>query len=77
MKIIPKTYYYSNCLFEAIRFKLRHWKRVKIGFIYTHDNPHFFCLDKKNPMIGYEFHSDKALPFPKFLWWKGYLKVFW
>lgn len=49
-EIISKDYY-SNCLIEAVKAKLKDWSHIKIIYVSPFDNevfcPHFFWSDGK------------------------------
>ena len=48
--------FYSNCLFEAIKAKLKNWQNTEIKHIRSKDNLiHFIWIDKKN-----EYRCDFA-----------------
>lgn len=67
--------YYSNCLIEAIRAKLKNPKKVKIKYIPAHLNevfcPHIMWHDGK---YTYDFYAKGYLkPFQR-LWHKGHIR---
>lgn len=57
-KIISKDYY-SNCLIEAIKAKLKDWKHIKITYVSPFDNevfyPHILWSDRK---YDYDFGNE-------------------
>ena len=67
--------YYSNCLVEAIKYKLKDWKNVKIIYIPASYNevycPHFMWSDGKN---DYDFEASRYLKWYERLWFKGEVK---
>ena len=78
--MISKDYYWSNCLLESIKLKLRNWNDIKIRCVSVTTNfkkyhvlcPHFYAesISKK---IRYDFHTNKKLKFPQWLFWKGHI----
>ena len=67
--------YYSNCLVEAIKYKLKDWKNVRITYIPASYNevycPHFMWSDGKN---DYDFGVDRKLKWYEKLWFKGEIR---
>lgn len=70
-----KEYFYSNCLIQAVRAKLKNPKQVKITYISPFDNevfcPHFLWTDGKN---DYDFGIEYHLPWYKVLFFKGHIR---
>jgi hypothetical protein len=59
----------SNCLWEAIKAKIRNPK-----FIIAVRTPHFYWEDGEN---CYDFYaSEQNLPLWKTLWFEGYIRKF-
>ena len=56
--------FYSNCLFEAIKAKIKEWKNIKIFFIPTRFNDeslfHFMWLNTSSNEL-YDFKADKPI----------------
>ena len=74
-----KTTRFSNCLFEAVRAKIRYGKRVKIIHIKPKDNDanchHWMWHDPKENTVC-DWYQEYALKH----WWdwvlhKGYIRV--
>lgn len=57
-KIISKDYY-SNCLIEALKAKIKNWKKVKLTFVSPFDNevfcPHVMWTDGE---YDYDFGNE-------------------
>lgn len=73
-----KNIYWSNCLIEAIRAKVKNSKEIKIIHLPARDNEiycvHFMWHDLRDNMI-YDFHSINDHDY----WWnfilfKGYIR---
>ena len=56
--------FYSNCLFEAIKAKIKDWKNIKILFIPTRFNDerlfNFMWLNTSSNEL-YDFKADKPI----------------
>ena len=67
--------YYSNCLIEAIKAKIRHPIKVKIKYIPAHMNevfcPHIMWHDGE---YTYDFYVKGYLKPIQRLWHKGYIR---
>lgn len=67
-------YYYSNCLFEFIKFKLKN-KKIKMLYVPSFLNEvrcfHIMWSDGENE---YDFNYNGYLPFYKWIWHKGYIR---
>lgn len=64
-KIVSKDYY-SNCLIEAIKAKLKDWKHIKITYVSPFDNevfcPHILWSDGRYDYdFGNEGKGDQGL----------------
>ena len=68
--------FYSNCLIEAIKFKIQNWKNIKIckipPYLTRKRTPHFYCKDIKSAHI-YSFLSTKKKNALCTLFFKGQL----
>ena len=68
-------FYYSNCLFEAIKYKLKHPIKYKIKYIPPKETncwkPHWMWYDDS---FIYDFYTDKYMGSKTILWWKGYIR---
>jgi len=66
--------YYSNCLIEAIKVKMKYPATINIhAIIGKRDGKcrfHFYWTDKDTG-DKYHFHTDSEVPFYKWIWWKG------
>lgn len=64
--------FYSNCLFEAVKHKLKDWENVKITYIPAKYNvmycPHFLWSDGK---YDYDFGVERNLKWYEVIWFKG------
>lgn len=73
-----KETYWSNCLIEALRAKIKYGKHVRLIFIKPWVNeifcPHFMWHDLRDGNI-YDFHCPKMLD-SKWgeVWFKGYIR---
>ena len=71
--IISKDFY-SNCLFEALKAKLKNPK-VKITYVSPFANevfcPHFLWSDGKS---DYDFGIERHLKLHERLWFKGHIR---
>ena len=70
--------YWSNCLLEAIKAKLKDWKNIDIIYISAKKNdvncPHWMWLNKKTGEVE-DFHCDSYLEhWWNFFWWKGWIR---
>lgn len=76
MKTFPVKIYYSNCLIEVLKLKLRFGNRVKIEKVRGHF--HFYCRSTKSDL---RIHFSALLPKGKTIFWylchKGYMRVSW
>ena len=68
--------FYSNCLLEAIKAKLRDWKNVKLTYIPPRYNevfcPHFLWSDG---IYDYDFgYVEKQLKWYQIFWFKGRIR---
>lgn len=71
--------YWSNCLLEAIKAKLKDWKNIKIIHIPAKKNdvncPHWMWLNRKTMEVQ-DFHCDIYLEhWWNFFWWKGWIRT--
>lgn len=68
--------YYSNCLIEAIKHKLKQWKCVKITYISVKYNivstPHFMWSDGLN---DYDFGTGRYLKWHQRFWFNGNIRT--
>lgn len=75
VKTMAEKYFYSNCLFQALKAKLKNPKQVKITYVSPFDNevfcPHFLWTDGKN---DYDFGIERHLPLYKVLFFKGHIR---
>lgn len=73
-KIITKDFY-SNCLIEALKHKLKDWENIKITYIPPQYNevfcPHFLWYDGE---FDYDFGVEKHLKWYQIFWFKGYIR---
>ena len=70
MKVFSKKTYFSNCLIEAIRLKLKFGKRIKIKKLKKHF--HFYCESvKSGTKIHFHHINDRTC----ILLFKGKLEV--
>ena len=69
-------YYYSNCLIETIKYKLKNWHNVKITYIPSKYNlvktPHFLWSDG---IKDYDFGTSRYLKWHQRLWFRGCVRV--
>lgn len=74
-RTLQKNEYYSNCLIEAIKAKLRHPFKVKIKYIPAHLNevfcPHLMWHDGE---YTYDFWASGKLKPLQILWHKGTIR---
>ena len=65
--------FYSNCLFEAIKAKIRHPMSVKITVVKRSEAgcPHFMWSDGKN---DFDFGVEKHLTGLQKIWFKGQIR---
>lgn len=70
--MIEEKQWYSNCLIEAVKAKIRDPKYVKIIHIKAKDNevycPHYMWVDSRDNNI-YDFHCKPYIEH----WWNEYL----
>lgn len=77
---MPTKQYWSNCVFEALRAKLRYGSQIKIIVISPKVNdgpflfPHFMWYDRVDGNV-YDFHTNKRLSTVGALFWKGYIRI--
>lgn len=68
--------FYSNCLFETIKHKIKDWKNVKITYIPARYNtcfcPHFLWSDGKH---DYDFGVERYLRWYERFWFKGEIRT--
>ena len=68
--------YYSNCMIEAIKFKLRNFKNVKITVVAPWYNevfcPHFLWSDGE---YDYDFGVERRLTGVQILLFRGYIRL--
>lgn len=62
--------FYSNCLLEALKAKVKDWKNVKIIFQKPH---HFLWYDSKDNKVHDFYQADSFNNWYQMLWHKGYL----
>lgn len=66
----------SNCLIEAVRYKLKNWRDVKITYISPRINevrtPHFLWSDGVN---DYDFGTNAYLKWYQRFWFKGSIRT--
>lgn len=63
--------FYSNCLLESMKAKIKDPKKVKLTFIpptKKHPLPHWMWTDGKN---DYDFGVERDLKWYESLWFKG------
>lgn len=67
--------FYSNCLFEAVKAKIKNWQTTEIKHIRSKDNLiHFIWIDKKNG-YRYDFAQVETVKYwVQLLWFKGYIR---
>lgn len=67
--------FYSNCLFEAVKAKLKDWQNTEVKHIRSKDNLiHFIWIDKKNG-CRYDFAQVETVKYwVQLLWFKGYIR---
>ncbi|MGN0729048.1 hypothetical protein [Treponema sp.] len=70
-------FFYSNCLFEAVRAKIKDWKNIKIMFIPKKYNDsgsfHFMWANvKTDESFDFKAETNVTNPFKKVLF-KGYI----
>lgn len=72
---MAKTYY-SNCLLEAIKAKLKHGKEIKILHVKSNDGlHHFLWYDLKDNNI-YDFEQLETVRlWSGLLWFKGKIRI--
>jgi len=76
------TLYWSNCLAEAVKAKLKDWKHVKIYFCKPRitENGHFQMMHFmwSDGIADYDFSDREAngLPWYKCFWFKGSIRRF-
>nr|DAD55880.1 MAG TPA: hypothetical protein [Bacteriophage sp.] len=67
--------FYSNCLFEAIKAKIKNPK-IKIMYLPVFLNkvpcPHWMWLDEEGE---HDFHYKGYLPWWKWIWHKGHIRT--
>lgn len=67
--------FYSNCFLEAIKHKVKDWKKVEITYIPPQYNelfcPHFLWSDG---VYDYDFGIDKHLRWYQIFWFKGCIR---
>ena len=67
--------FYSNCLLEAVKHKLKDWKHVKITYIPPRYNevfcPHFLWSDGVN---DYDFGVERHIRWWEIFWFKGEIR---
>ena len=67
--------FYSNCLIQALKHKLKDWKHVKLTVIPPQYNvifcPHILWSDGK---ADYEFCTSDALKWYQLFWFKGRIR---
>lgn len=72
---MKKKEYYSNCLIEAIKAKIRNPK-VKLMYVPMFLNdvycPHMTWLDDEGE---HDFHCKGHLSWYKLIWYKGYIRT--
>ena len=73
--------YYSNCLVEALKAKLKWGNHVDLIFIPSWKNdgvpwvPHWMWYDRDDGNV-YDFHTNKWMEhWWNCLWWKGYIRI--
>lgn len=76
--IIMEKTFYSNCLLEAVKAKLKDWKDIKIFYIPKKFNDtkcfHFMWKNTKTNET-FDFKAEKALSSPlKLLYFKGHIR---
>ena len=68
--------FYSNCLFEAIKTKIKHPVKTKIKYLPAHLNevycPHWMWHDGE---YTYDFYRQGKLKWYQFFWHKGYIRM--
>lgn len=71
--IDTKKYFYSNCLFEAIKAKIRNPRTTKITVVPRSEagKPHFLWSDEK---YDYDFGVDHPIPGWHIPCFKGYIR---
>ena len=65
-----KQEYFSNCLFEAIKAKLKDWKNIRIIFQKPH---HFLWYNAKDKRIYDFYQSCMFKHWYEMFWHKGYI----
>ena len=65
--------FYSNCLFEALKAKIKHPLKVKITIVPRSEAncPHFLWSDGE---YDYDFGIEKHLNKIQIFWFKGYIR---
>ena len=73
---ITSEEYYSNCLFEVIKAKIKDWKYIKIVHIKSEDGLHHWMWhDLKDGNI-YDFQQlDVVKHYYNLLWYKGQIRI--
>lgn len=72
--------FYSNCLLEAIKAKIKYKNEIKLIFIPPQHSekadifPHWLWLDTKDGNI-YDFHRSEKIKWYQMLWWRGYIRI--
>lgn len=67
--------FYSNCMIEALKAKLKDWNNIKITYIPAKYNeilcPHFLWSDGK---YDYDFGTNKYLKWYERIWFYGEIR---
>lgn len=72
--------YFSNCLIEAVKAKIKHGKKITVKHVSAFQNfkrykifcPHFYWVDNATGKM-FSFHTACKLRFPFWLFFKGHV----
>ena len=68
--------YYSNCLFEAIKAKLKYRKEIKILHIKSNDGLHHFLWHDLKDNNIYDFQQlEMVSSWLDLIWFKGKIRI--
>lgn len=68
--------FYSNCLIECIKAKIRYKKNIKILHVISHDGLHHFMWLNKIDNNIYDFQQlEMAKHWIDLLWYKGKIRI--
>ena len=72
----PSNEYYSNCLLEAMKAKLKYWNDIKILHVRSHDGLHHFMWYDRVDNNVYDFQQlDEVKHWLQLLWYRGNIRI--